>query len=368
MRMIVLLLAQFLVAPDARSMQTVRKIFDGTPAKNTLTCEIQTLAPRLGFSLLNWSGFNLNIPVKQLALDGPTPEFAIAIEVTPKGGQPVYLGERFSMQKVPEGQTVPKGAAISYMGGYYVGPGEYRVRLFAGDNRNLDCRKDWNIKVKAGRTPSRMEANQVTAVGEERWRGFVKDAPANRLTVIIEVAPLSPRRSMVRLSSYDRSILLTSLTTLLDKTKTTAATVIAVDPRNRKIIYSTDIFTPRELGRLARAVAGVNLGVVSLETLRGPNATAFMETVLTTVQDPAAKSEAVVFLGPVWGWQGKVTPKIRELAQALPRLHFLGLTRFPGLPDNLVAQVVKSANGSVKQLLTPADFAKALEKVGPAAK
>jgi len=366
--MFVLLLAQFLIAPDARSMQTVRKIFEGTPPKNTLECRIETMAPRLGFSLMHWSGFSLNIPVKQLSLDGPAPEFAIAIEVTPKGGQPTYLGERFSLQKIPEGQSVPKGAEISYMGGYYIGPGEYRIRFYAGDNRNADCRKDWNIKVKAGKIVPRMEANQVTAVGEERWRGLSKDAPANRLTVIVEASPLSPRRSMVRLSSYDRSILLTSLTTLLDQTKATSATVIAVDPRNRKIIYSTDNFTPHELGRLARAVAGVNLGVVSLETLRGPNATTFMETVLAAAQDSAAKSEAVVFLGPVWGWQGKVTPKIRELAQTLPRPHYLGLTRFPGLPDNLVAQVVKSANGTVKQLLTPADFAKALEKVAPASR
>ena len=203
--MLVLLLAQFLVAPDARSMQTVRKIFEGTPPKDTLACEIQTMVPRLGFSLIHWSGFNLNIPAKQLILDGAAPEIALAIEVTPKGGQPVYLGERFTVQKILAGQTLPKGAAISYTGGYYVGPGEYRVRLFAGDSRNLECRKDWNIKVKAGKIPPRMEPNQVTAVGEERWRGLTKDAPANRLTVILEAAPLSPRRSMVRLSSYDRS-------------------------------------------------------------------------------------------------------------------------------------------------------------------
>ncbi|MFN0105576.1 MAG: hypothetical protein ACKV2U_26250 [Bryobacteraceae bacterium] len=366
--MLALLLAQFLVSPDARSMQAVRKVFEGTPPKNTLTCQIETMAPRLGFSLMHWSGFNLSIPVKQFPPGGPAGVFALAIQVTPKDGAPTYLGERFTLQQIPEGQVIPKNAAISYMGGYYIGPGEYRVRFFASDSRNAECRKDWTIKVKAGKIPPRLERNQVTAVGEERWRGLAKDAPPSRLTVIIEAAPLSPRRSMVRLSSYDRSILLTSLTTLLDSTKATAATVIAVDPRNRKVIFSTDDFTPRELGRLARAIAGINLGVVSLETLKGPNATAFMETVLTTAQDPAAKSEAVVFLGPVWSWQGRMTPKIRELAQTLPRPHYLGLTRFPGLPANLVAQVVKSANGTVKQLLTPSDFAKALEKVAPGTK
>jgi hypothetical protein len=358
-----LLLAQFLVSPDPRSMQAVQNIFANPAPKNSLVCEIQPMPPRLGFSLIHWSGFSLAIPLKQIPLDGPAADFALAIEVTPKGASPIYLGERFTFQKPPANQPIPKGAALAYTGGFYLGPGEYKVRFFAGDNRNAECRRSWNFKVPNSKSASRLEPNQVVPVGDERWRGLSPQATPNRLTIILEASPLSPRRSMVRLSSYDRSILLTSLTTLLDQTKATAAAVIAVDPRNRKIIYQTPDFNPRELGRLARAIASVNLGVVSLETLKGPSATTFMESVLTTAQDPAASSEAVVFLGPVWGWQGRLTPKIRELAQALPRPHYLGLTRFPGMPDNLVAQTVKSANGFVKQLLTPSDFAKALEKI-----
>ncbi|MBI2688989.1 MAG: hypothetical protein HYX27_22025 [Acidobacteria bacterium] len=360
------ILAQFLVSPDARSMEAVKRIFNGTPPNKTLTCQFEVMSPRLGFSLMHWSGFTLSIPAKQFAFDGAAIDVGVAIEITPKDGNPTYLAERFGFPRAPEGKTYPKGAALTYMGGYYAGPGEYRVRIFVADNKQHQCGREWNIKVSAGRIAPRMEPNQVSAVGEERWRGLAKDAPSNRLTIILDATPLFPRRNMVRLSSYDRSVLLTSLTTLLDSTKATDATVIAVDPRNRKIIYNTDRFSPRELGRLARAIAGVNLGIVSLETLRGPNETAFMETVLSTAQDATSKSEAVVFLGPTWDWHGKLTPKIRELAQSLPRPHYLGLTRIAGMPDNLVAQVVKSANGSVKQLITPNDFAKALEKVSHA--
>jgi hypothetical protein len=361
--MFVLLLAQFLISADERSMQAVRKLFEGPKPKNTMTCQIEPISPRLGFSLMHWSGFNLNIPMRQYGERKEQLQVALAIEITPKDGKPVYLGERFGVPPPAAGLKYPKDAGASYTGGYYVGPGSYKIRFYAGDTRETECRKEWTIHVAANKLAAKLDPNQVTPVGDERWRGLNKTGPPNRLTVILEAAPLSPRRSMVRLSSYDRSVLLTSLTTLLDQTKTTEATVLVVDPRNRKIVYQTSNFTPRELGRMARAIAGINLGVVSLETLRGPNASAFMETVLTTVQDPAAKSDAVVFLGPVWSWHGKMTPKMRELAQGLPNTHFLGLTRFPGMPDNLVAQVVKAASGSVKHLLSPADFARALEKV-----
>ena len=361
--MIALLLAQFLVSPDTRSMQAVQQIFARPAAAQAMVCEIDKIAPRLGFSLMHWSGFNLAIPLKQFSSGRIPAEFGIAIEITPKNGSPVYLGERFRFQQPPADRPLPKDAAIGYTGGYYLGPGEYRIRVFASDDRNNECRKDWSASVKAPKPAGRLEPNQIIAVGDERWRGLNKDGPPYRLTVVIDAAPLFPRRNMVRLSSYDRSVLLTSLTALLDQTKATEANVIAVDARNRKIIYTSNGFNRRELARLGRAVAEVNLGVVSLETLKGPNETAFMETVLEKLQTPAANSDAVVFLGPVWGWYGKVTPRIRELAQTLPNPHFLGVTRIAGLPDNLVAQVVRAANGSVKRLLSPNDFAKAIEKV-----
>jgi hypothetical protein len=355
------LLAQFLVDPTSRSMQAVRQILDSTP-RGSLSCSIQSLPPRLGFSLVNWSGFNLIIPVNR---DSPAFNYGIAIEITPKGGAPVYLAERLSFQPPPEGARLPRGAAAEYTGGFYAGPGEYRIRLRVGDERNSQCGKEWKIKVKPARIADRIEPNQILAVGDERWRGLATGGPPRHFTIVLEAGPLFPRRNMVRISSYDRSVLMTSLTTLLDTTRATGATIIAVDPRNRKIIYQSETFNRRERFRLARALAEVNLGVVSLETLKGPTAGDFMESVLDKVQPAAAKSEAVVFLGPIWSWQGKFTPRMRELAANLPRPHFFGLTRFPGLPDNLVAKVVKSANGSVKMLLTPEDFAKAIEKVAP---
>jgi len=358
------LLAQFLVAPDSRSMETVQKIFARQPAEPLLSCKFEVLSPRLGFSLVHWSGFNLSVPARQFPVTGASREVALAIEITPKLGKPIYLGDRFAVPKPPDGKTYPKDAALSYMGGFYIGPGEYRVRVFAADSRNHECGKQWDIKVKPGKIAPRMEPGQITAVGDERWRGLTTEGPPNRLTVILQVAPFLPRRNMVRVSSYDRSVLMTSLTTLLDTVKATAATVIAVDPRNRKIIFNTSNFTPRERFRLAREMAAVNLGVVSLDTLKGPNASEFMESVLTAAQEPAAKSDAVVFLGPAFGWYGRLTPRMKEIAKTLPRPHFLGLTRIAGLPDGLVAQVVKSADGEVKQLFSPDDFAKAIAKVG----
>ncbi|HEU0124378.1 MAG TPA: hypothetical protein VFQ91_27865 [Bryobacteraceae bacterium] len=357
------ILAQFLVSADAQSMETIKKVFEGPARESTLQCRVETLNPRLGFSLMHWSGFNLLIPMKQFPPGGEEVRFGLAIEITPKGGKSVYLGDRFAVPRSKDDRPAPKGLMVNYMAGYYVGPGEYRVRIYAGDNRNAECTKEWSIRAAAGKAASRLEPNQVTAVGEERWRGLAKDGPENRLTVILDASPLMPRRNMVKLSSYDRSVLLTSLVTLLDTTRATSANVIAVDPRNRKIIFQTERFTQRELRRLARAVDSINMGIVSVDTLRGPSSSDFMETVLAAAQDPASRSDATVFLGPVWSWYGKLTPRSREIAQGLPNAHFLGLTRFPGLPDNLVAQVVKAANGRVKQLVTPNDFAKALEKV-----
>jgi hypothetical protein len=358
-----LLLAQFLVPPDSRAADLTRRVLTRSPEDKIMRCAIQPEPPRLGFSFMHWAGFRAGIPIRQFGEIPKTLEFVTAIEITPKGGKPSYLVERFSVQPPPADTLPARNAEIFYNGGYHLGPGEYRIRAYLGSGDNRLCRKEWTAKVRQQKVPLKLEANQVTSVGGERWKGLTPATPPRRITVILDASPLFPRRNAVRLSSYDRSILLTSLTSLLDNSGATAATVIAVDPRNRNIIFSASDFGPRDLRRLARSISEVNLGIVSLKTLQGPGAVKFMEMVLSSLDDNAAKSGDLVFLGSAWSWFGKPTPKIKELAANLPPMHYLALTRVPGKLDNLIAGVVRSNGGELRQIFTPADLAKGIAKV-----
>lgn len=351
--------AQFLISTTGQAADAVRALFvEGQPAAK-LSCSIQPVHPRLGFSLLHWSGFQLTLPLRKNA----SPRYGVAIQVTPEGGEPLYLADQIRMQELPEGRKLPRGAALDYMGGFYAGPGEYRVRVVVGDIVDAQCRKDWKIKVKPAKIAGRVEPGQISAVGQERWPGLATGEPARHITVVVEAAPLAPRRNMVRLSSYDRGVLLSTLTSVLDTTRATSATVIAVDPRNRKEIFRTERFGRRDLFRLSRAMAEVNLGVVSLETLQGPSAAEFLESVLASLESPRPQPEAVIFLGTVWNWRGKLTPRLRELARTLPNPYFLGLSRIVGVADSLPMRAIDSAGGTVKVLFTPDDLVKALARI-----
>ena len=75
--------------------------------------------------------------------------------------------------------------------------------------------------------------------------------------------------------------------------------------------------------------------------------------ILPLVQVVCSSNPSNMFLKQVkipaiWSWQGKVTPKIRELAQGLPNAHFFGLTRFPGMPDAFYRDWVSVAKEEAK--------------------
>jgi len=359
-----LLLAQFLIPDPARISLLMDEVFQPSRKKD-LNCSIEPASPRLGFSFIHWSGFGIAVPIRQFPLaDVKQTDFAVAIEIHPKGGKATYFGERFSVPPAPAGRFYPKDTQIQYGGGYQLGPGEYNIRAYVADNDGRACRKAWSLKIKDdAKIQTKLEPNQVTAVGGERWRGLDATQEPKRVAVIIDAAPLFPRRNMVRLSSYDRSILITSLTSILDNARFTAATVIAADSRNRKVVYSSNEFNGRGLGRLGRALAEINLGVVSVETLKGPGPAAFLESMLKEHQEAIAKADVVVFLGPAWGWQGGMTPLLRELAKSFPPMHQLSLSRFPAPADNLLASFAKAGNGRTQLVVTPNDLAKAIEKM-----
>jgi hypothetical protein len=363
-----LVLPQLLIAPE--SVTGLARQLDASGQGQRLSCAIRPLPPQLGFSFVHWSGFGLTVPVKQFA--GGATDLGVLIEITPTqnpppagGAKAIYLGERFRIPAPEPGQKIPKDAQIQYMGGYFLGPGHYRVRMIARTAGGQACGKDWGVRVKAGQEPLALEPNQIVPVGGQRWKGLPQSEPKRRVTVVMEASPLFPRRNMVRISSFDRSALLTSLTSILDSAGFTHATVVAADSMNRKLIFSAPEFGPRELRRLGRALGEINVGAVSLKTLQGPGPAEFLESVLDAVDGNIRESEAVVFLGPAWSWNGRLTPRLREIGAAFPAMHHLALTRFP-FDDNLLARFVKAGNGSARQVYTPADLAKAIEKIGRA--
>lgn len=359
-----LLLAQFVVSPNSNAGRMARSIFEEPPREEKMGCKIEPLRPRLGFSFVHWSGYGVTMPVKEMRNLDKQQDVLVAIAVQPAEGKTVYMAERMTVPQIPEPQRNAKGLELNFSGGYYVGPGEYKVRLYVGDSNDRGCRKEWKIRVKGEKLPLKLSPNEVSAVGGERWRGFSTSEKKRKVTVVVEAGPMFPRRNTVRLSGFDRSLLLSAMVALFEGSSYTEAAVIAIDPRNRKVVFSTERFTGRDIGRLGRSLGEINLGVVSLDTLQGPSAGEFLETVVSErIEKLAEGSEDVVFIGPAWGVQGKVSSRLKEIGQGLGPTHHVALTLGPFPADGMVASFVRSTNGDVRTVRTPQDLAGAVEKI-----
>ncbi|MCP5114853.1 MAG: hypothetical protein GY953_28825, partial [bacterium] len=211
----------------AKAIAAIEEALGQAPAENDLSCEIRALRPVLNFAFRYQAGFRASIGINQFP---PEPVgLRAAFRVTPSGGEPVYFWQ--------EGWRIPpqprqKNLFAEIGGGFFVGHGSYEVQFVLADDSGRGCRKSWKFKLNPGGDERRL--TQFVPPGEvrplilEKWKGTDDERPRPyRVAVILHVSPLFPRS--IRLNSYDQSLLVTTLTSLLEDTPFRETSVHAVN-------------------------------------------------------------------------------------------------------------------------------------------
>src|SRR5579864_747888 len=77
-------------------------VLEAQEVRKEVACTVTPEKPALGFDLRFHAGFNVSIPLKELAGDGNS--LTILFRVTPldHAGEPSYFVERYSVPRIPE--------------------------------------------------------------------------------------------------------------------------------------------------------------------------------------------------------------------------------------------------------------------------
>lgn len=179
------------------------------------------------------------------------------------------------------------------------------------------------------------------------------------LTVLLNAAPLSPRRT--RLPSSDGMLLVGALSSLLERLGARPVRLIVFNLDKRQELYRRDGFRSVRLGEVAEAFNQLELGLVDYEVLKSPKGHVDF---LADLLNQESNTETVVLLGPTTRYfermpSGKLekgSGRIFNL-QLLP--FFRGGMPFPDIFDS----AARRRKGKSKLIRTPADFAKAIEAI-----
>jgi hypothetical protein len=338
--------------------------FDSKPGDKPLRCEVRPLRPTLDFSFRFQAGYMVRVPMNQFPGKGHL--WGVVVRVTPDGGAPVYLGHRTRLPEVPK-----TSVELELGGGYLMGEGRYRVAWKLTDETGRVCRSEWKVEARRSHADRKVRMSlppeTVAPLYARASGGHHDDAPPLRLTVLLDAAPISPRRT--RMGARDSMMLLGTLSALLDRLPTRSVRLVAFNLDQQKELYRQDGFTPDRLPDVAQTVESLRLGMVDYHVLQ--NRRGHMELLADLVNREMAEpepSDVILFLGPLARFGERFPEQLLERSTgASPRFFYLQyrppfLRMQATLPD-LIHSLVGRLKGKVVVMNSPGDFERGIEQI-----
>jgi hypothetical protein len=343
-------------------------IFERQPGEAELRCDVTPIRPTLNYSFRFQAGYRLETPAAQFTGKGHA--WAIVIRITARAGdrKPVYLVAGQRLPEVPNSRL-----SLHSGGGYLLGEGQYDVAWVMQDERGRVCRKTWPVDVHLSHSERSVKvAMPRDTVWDFSLRGARllpstdEDMAAVRLTVLLNAAPLQPRRTHLR--TGDIGTLLSAVTSLLERTRVRQVRLVAFNLEQQKELYRNPDFMLRNMPDVAQAMNAIDLNTVDFEVLKNRHGTVdLLTTLLNQELHESPPSDLVLCIGPMSRYIDRVPSGVFERSpEGGPR--FLNFELLPGsfavstLPD-VIRNAMSRLGGKTVLIRTPGDFAKAIEKL-----
>lgn len=289
-------------AAPVRMINGDRAVLEAREERRDLGCNISPAKPALGFDLRFHSGYELSIPLKELA--GPGNTLLMVFRVTPESrNQDV----RYFFQRVAVPEISPDAGGSAYLGGTFdVGEGRYSVDWLVRDASERYCSSSWDIEAKlpeeglhAGMriAPGAVQASEPTQFNPEP--PVVREGTENCLNVRILINFAPQRAGLAVLQPIDTSALVSILRTIARDPRIGTFSVVAFNLQEQRIIYRQENADHIDFPALGEAIETLNLGKVDLKRLEQKHGeTEFLATLIQNELGGQDQPDALIFAGP----------------------------------------------------------------------
>ena len=342
---------------------SIDKAFASPKQRDSLACSVDKLKPILNFALRYQAGYRLRFPLSQFP-PGET-DLRVILRVTDSAkGASNYFLQDLQLPDTPRG----KGASGWTGGGFFLGEGSYVVDWLMVDSEGRKCREQWNLKLRLKNDERGivrfLKPGEVTSLVLDPWEGRSESSARSfRVSVILHTSPLSPRS--VRLSGFDRSILLSTITSLLEAESFEESSVHAISLQRQEKIFDAEEFTAEEYTRLSNAMRALELGTIDVGQLSNPDGHVDLLAELVNREMAAGDPpDAIIFIGPNTRHTTKFPPeRLESIPGKKPLFFYVNLDYYPRrFPfSDTIEKLVKGQKGKVFNIHHPKQFAEALQ-------
>ncbi len=269
--------------------------------RKDLPCSVDPADPVLGFDLRFHAGYDVTIPLKELA--GRENLLTMLFRVTPDADpeKRVYFTQSIRVPQIDE-----DASGETTLGGVFdIGEGKYHVDWIMRDRQNHMCAFFWDSTAEL---PSRdkdielaIAANVVEATRSEQ---FVEDPPVQRdsgrplnVKVMVNFAPQNQNSSAMR--PIDTLALVTMMRRITREPRFGKFSVVAFNIQEQRVLYRQSSKDRIDFPALGKSIKDIVPGVLDLKLLA--NKRGEVEFLTELIKQEIASSDhpdALIFAGP----------------------------------------------------------------------
>jgi len=269
--------------------------------KKDLPCTVTSVKPVMGFDLRFHSGYEILIPLKELASNGQV--LTVVFSVTPGSSKdsPRYFSQKFNVPELPD----DAGGKTLLEGGFDIGEGSYHVRWLMRDHLERICSSNWDINASLNGKDQDMKmtitANDVEPADAEFFKPeppVVRKAEGDPLKVKVLVNYAPQASAAAAMAPVDASALISILRTIDRDPRIMKFSVVAFNMNEQRVVYRGENLDEINFPDLGEQLRSLKLGMVDYKHLADPHSPTDFLTHLVQDELSGNPADAVIFAGP----------------------------------------------------------------------
>jgi hypothetical protein len=284
-------------------MTTDLAVLEAQDVRKDLPCSVTPVKPVLGFDLRFHAGYEVNVPLKDLA--GSENKLTIIFRVTPDNHKddPVYFVQHVH---VPAIEDDAKGDA-TLGGAFDLGEGNYHIDWLMRDRSERVCSFYWDSEAllppKDKQIALEMAPGTVHHLQEEQ---FIEDPPVERapstgaplnIKVLVNFAPQNFDSPALR--PMDTVALVSILRRISREPQFGKFSLVAFNIQEQRVVYRQSSSERIDFPALGHALESVKLGTIDTKRLAQKHGdTEFLTDLIKKEMSAEDHPDALVFAGP----------------------------------------------------------------------
>ena len=337
-------------------------VLDLQQPRDDLACSVTSSKPELGFDFMFQAGYEVNIPLKELAGDKNLLTIVLRVRSWRHKDQPIFFVQKVNVPAIEEDSG---GNAVLH-GVFRLGAGKYHLDWLMRDADERVCARFWDVEAKVtGKDIPLLQEVAKDLIQPVESTPFHEEAPVKRqpigsplrVKVVINFAPQRPQAAALKRD--DLQGLVGILRKIDREPRIGSLSIVACSVPAQRVIYRQQNASRTDLPALGEVLKSLTFASVDARQLALKNGETEFLARLITEETREDHPDALIFVGPKFPLAAKVS---REMIQHLGNVDY-PVFYLNYSPDgssygsrDAMGQIVKKLNGHEYTISRPRDL------------